>query len=298
MYTIDELIDNLTNSQKKDNVSLTGIKGIDCHLGSDSGLILIASRPAMGRMSIALTMIVNRLKEDPEYAAVIYSTEHSLHSVTARLLSIYSGINIEDISKNRVPEKNTERFEEAKSFFRGKNLKIADDIPVNKSDLLNDILKTKIKNDGRLDLIVIDSLDADLPVESLELYAKANTCYIIAFETLSESTERRDDHRPRLTDLPNYESIMKVFDTALLLYREEYYSELARDYVMTINVAKNSGIIGSTEVYLYRGTTGILDMTDEDYEDDDDTDGIEETEEGNPPPNLGFTNLKDEDIPW
>ena len=326
MYTIDELIDTFSDKRKRGNAPVTGIKELDCFLeNSDSVMTLIASRPAMGRMSVALTAIVNKMKENPEYSVVIFSMEHALDSLTARLLSIYSGINVDDIRKNKVSGEDLGRYEAAKAFFRGKNLRITDNVPLSKCDLLTSFLKVKNENDGRLDLIVIDSLDAILPdcfdenmfqvdceipygahqdmislksnyylelCKDLKLHAEAFECHVIAFATLSRLPESRFDHRPQMIDLLNYGSIISACDTVLLLYRDEYYSDQAKEGSMEINVAKNLGMKGLAEVCLDKKTTGIREISFEEdiYKSD--------TDEGEPLQDTDFLDSDEENVSW
>ena len=97
-----------------------------------------------------------------------------------------------------------------------------------------------MKRKGGLDLVIIDYLNLLRPDEryrghrvnevseitaSLKALAKELGVPVVLVSQLNRELERRDDKRPRLSDLRDSGSIEQDADAVIFIYREAYYIE-------------------------------------------------------------------------
>lgn len=120
------------------------------------------------------------------------------------------------------------------------------------SDFSEELIEKQVKEG--LSLIVIDEL------RNLEIYAKQETIKIlksmaqkynisiIVITDVKRSVEHRRNHRPTLNDICSAKTVVKLFDSVLLLYREHFYNHDEINNNIEINVAKKtkSGMSGDT----------------------------------------------------
>ena len=87
----------------------------------------------------------------------------------------------------------------------------------------------------------------------LKELAKENDVTIIVTSQLSNKIEKRHNKRPLLVDLKNTESLEKVSDVVIFIYRDEYYNFDVNQEIKNGNaeiiVAKNKfGACGSVKL--------------------------------------------------
>ena len=105
-----------------------------------------------------------------------------------------------------------------------------------------------MRGSGRTDNRQQEISDISLNLKAL---ARELNIPVIAVSQLSRAPERRDDFRPRLSDLRESGAIEQDADVVLLLFREEYY-----------NPSESNK--GKTEIIIAKqrnGPTGKLDLT-------------------------------------
>lgn len=98
-------------------------------------------------------------------------------------------------------------------------------------------------------LISRDNENIDI-IKKLKEISKKLKITILVTSQLSHDTEYRTNHRPILSDLRNIEIKLKIFDTILFLYRDEYYNpDTEMKNIAELYVEKNNN-----------GNTGKIDL--------------------------------------
>lgn len=204
-------------------------------------LIIVAARPGMGKSAFAINLALNiarpNSKGETKHVA-LFSLEMSNEQIVGRMLSNLSGI---DNKKLRTATLRPEEWREL-----GATIKTLQDYGIH----FNDSVTSKVgelrakcrryKNEGKLDLIIIDYLQLLSPSSSryanrqevvseisrsLKQLAKELKVPIIALSQLSRNVEQRkgDERKPVLSDLRESGSIEQDADIVIFLHSDDYY---------------------------------------------------------------------------
>lgn len=233
----NKVVDNLIDiSQNKGNVKgkKTGWLFLDKYLGgyNEGDLIVVAGRPGMGKTAIALTFMVEFVKQGGK--GLFVGLEMSNEQLAKRYLSLIG--NFENWKmRNGVLNKT----EQEKIIDLANNQQIQfylDDDP--KGDLENIKAKARLhKSKHGLDLLVIDyiqlmtgtkqSREQEIAEISrgLKLLAKELKCTVMVLAQLSRKPEERADKRPLLSDLRESGAIEQDADVVLFPFRPSYYEQ-------------------------------------------------------------------------
>jgi len=216
-------------SKKNYSCVPSGFKKLDEITGGfqKSDLIVVASRPGMGKTSFALN-IAFRAAEKDNKNVLFFTQEMNRETVINRFLSL-----------------NKEQDRQVVE-----NLRFIDYL-YNAMDIMDESQRQKAENN--IDLIIIDCLQlinlfdyADkhqkykyLP-QYLKQLAKAIGCPVIVLSQLSRALDERECKRPRFSDFDSANTITNYADLILLLYRDDYYN-LDSEFkgICEIIVAKN-----------------------------------------------------------
>lgn len=216
----------------------SGISSIDNILkGFQNGeLIVLGSRPAMGKSSYLITIAINAALQG--YPVDIYSLEMSGRSLVLRALSFKSKVNADSLKTGQIHENEWLSLIDAKEKLKRLPIHL-DDLPSQKPASIRRKIKKGIKERGTK-LILIDYLqlmdgsDAEggkanrtnqigLISRTLKGVAKECNVPIVALSSLSRSVEQRSDKRPMMSDLRESGDIESDSDVVAFLYRPEYY---------------------------------------------------------------------------
>ncbi len=222
----------------------TGLADIDERLmGMGPGdFILIASRPGMGKTSIALNMAVAAAKASRRTVA-IFSLEMSRTQLVTRLLSGESHIDNKQLTRGRLSPDEWTRLAEAAGTLSRVDIRIDDNPSMTVAEM-----SAQCRRIDDLALVVVDYLQlmqssgsghswsnesrtqavSDIS-RMLKVTAKELGVPIVCLSQLSRANESRSDKRPMLSDLRESGAIEQDADAVIGLYREGYYNDQCED---------------------------------------------------------------------
>ena len=249
----------------------SGFKSLDDLTGGwqNSELILLAGRPAMGKTSLAVSMISN-IACKHGIPAAFFSLESSKEHLTNRFCSVICGISRCKIKEKNINEEEKRRFDDNIISLLEAPLYI-DDTPALSELELRDKAQKLVREYG-VKIIVIDYLQLMNAKGAIVSSRQEEVCYIvrslknIALELnvpiivtcqLNRSVSRDgiEGKRPQLSDLRESDSLEQDSDMIIFVHRPDYYNiymdENGNDLRGMVNViiAKNrNGTTGS--IYL------------------------------------------------
>lgn len=198
-----------------------------------SDLILLAARPGMGKTSFALN-IARYVASTAKKTVAFFSLEMSKEQLASRLLSTEALVGGTKLRTGKLSDEEWTR------------LVAAGDV-LSKCDFYLDAtpgitvaeIKSKLRRLKNIDLVVIDYLqlmtsgrridnrvqEVSEITRNLKILAKELNVPLICLSQLNRSAEKRDDHRPMISDLRESGSIEQDADIILFLFREGYYDK-------------------------------------------------------------------------
>ncbi len=241
----------------------TGFTDIDYKMAGlqPSDLILIAARPSMGKTAFVLN-IIQHICFKQEQSVAMFSLEMSKEQLFNRLLAQESRVNSQAIRTGNMNAKEWDSIVEGAGII-GKSKLIIDDTPgISIGELKSKCRKYKMEHD--IKAVFIDYLQlmsgsgrSDSRVQeiseisrSLKALARELHVPVVALSQLSRAVEKRDDHRPVLSDLRESGAIEQDADVVMFLYRESYYNKDSENKnIAEVTIAKQrNGPIGSVEL--------------------------------------------------
>ncbi len=216
----------------------TGLSDLDATLlGLNKGdLILIASRPGMGKTSIALNIALHVAKTSKKSVAV-FSLEMSREQLAVRLLAGEGLIDSQKLLTGRLNQGDWQRIGAAASVISETDMLIDDNPSLSVADM-----NAQCRRLDNLGLVVIDYLQLMQSAGSghtyagesrtqavsdmsrmLKIMAKELNVPVICLSQLSRANEARTNKRPVLSDLRESGAIEQDADIVIGLYREGYY---------------------------------------------------------------------------
>ena len=205
---------------------------------NDSDLILIASRPGMGKTSMALNIALHVGKHSGKTVA-IFSLEMSKEQLCLRLLSGESFIDNKKLQTGRLNDTEWERVAMAAESISQADVRIDDNPTLSVAEM-----NAQCRRVPNLGLVVIDYLQlmqssgngsgrngenrqqvvSDIS-RMLKIMAKELNVPVICLSQLSRANESRTDKRPLLSDLRESGAIEQDADIVMGLYRDDYYNK-------------------------------------------------------------------------
>ncbi len=222
----------------------TGLADIDeCLQGlGDGDFVLIASRPGMGKTSIALNIAVNAAKSSGKTVA-IFSLEMSRQQLVLRMLSSESHIDLYQLNQGRLNTEEWGKLAEAAGALSKVDIRLDDNPTMTVADMA-----AQCRRIEDLGLVVVDYLQLMQSAGSgnswanesrtqavsdisrmMKVTAKELGVPIVCMSQLSRANEARQNKRPMLSDLRESGSIEQDADAVIGLYREGYYDRECED---------------------------------------------------------------------
>jgi len=261
---LGEVYTNLNRLYEGDKSALgipTGFSGLDKVLvGMGEGdLILIGSRPGMGKTSFVLNIATN-VASKTNRAVCIFSLEMSAEQLVNRMISSEAMIDSYTLRTGRLSSEDWIKVAEAAAKLAGMEILIDDT-----SGITASAMKAKLRRVRNLGLVIIDYLQlmqgerrTDNRVQevaeitrNMKLMAKDLGVPVICCAQLSRSPESRQDKKLVLADLRDSGAIEQDADVVIFLYRDDYYNrdkgpEDSGGNIVEVIVAKNRHGMTST----------------------------------------------------
>jgi replicative DNA helicase len=215
----------------------TGISDLDeVIMGlNKSDLILLASRPGVGKTSIALNIALHIAKTTGKNVAY-FSLEMSKEQLVSRLLSSEAFVDSKKLMTGRLSQEDWRRIAAAAAVISRTGFLIDDNALLSVSDI-----NAQCRRVDNLGLVVIDYLqlmqsavtgvasESRLQAVSdmsrmMKLMAKELDIPVLCLCQLSRASAQRTDKRPVLSDLRESGSLEQDADIVLGLYRDDYYN--------------------------------------------------------------------------
>lgn len=245
LMKISNIIQNVYNQISENAASDNTIPGLptglvdldDAILGLNKGdLVLIASRPGMGKTSIALNIAMHVAKAAKKTVAV-FSLEMSREQLALRLLAGESLVDSQKLLTGRLSPAEWQRLGTAASVISETDIMIDDNPSLSVAEM-----NSQCRRLDNLGLVVIDYLQLMQSAGNGRSYAGENRTQavsemsrmmkimakelnvpVVCLSQLSRANETRTNKRPVLSDLRESGAIEQDADIVIGLYREGYY---------------------------------------------------------------------------
>lgn len=243
-------ISDLARGEKKLPGLTTGIRELDdAIMGLNKGdLILLASRPGMGKTSLAMNIALHVAKQGIPVA--VFSLEMPTEQLVRRMLSGEAYIDQTKLRTGSMDRGEWAKLSAAISSVGKAELYIDDNSMSTVSDM--NAQCRKIKNLGLvvIDYIQLMSSAAGSTAENrqqtiseisrmLKVMAKELGVPVLCLSQLSRESAKRADKRPTLSDLRESGSLEQDADVVLGIYREGYFDNEAEVESAELIVMKN-----------------------------------------------------------
>ena len=226
-----------------------GIPGLPTGIGEldetimglkDSDFIILASRPGMGKTSLALNMALNVGKKTGK-AVAIFSLEMSRQQLATRLLSSEAFVDSKKLQTGMLSREDWQKLSAATAAISRTKLYIDDNSVVTVSDM-----NAQCRRISGLGLVVVDYLQLMTSATGegsesrlqavaeisrmLKIMAKELNVPVLCLSQLSRASTQRQDKRPMLSDLRESGSLEQDADIVLGLYREDYFNKETEEH--------------------------------------------------------------------
>ena len=202
-----------------------------------SDLVLLASRPGMGKTSFALNIGMNVAKKSTKTVA-IFSLEMSREQLVLRILSGEAFIDNKKLVTGRLSDDEWRKLGAAAANISRTDIRIDDTSTLTVSDM-----NAECRRLDNLGLVIIDYLQlmqgsggkisysnenrtqvvSDMS-RMMKIMAKELSVPVLCLSQLNRASAERSNKRPLLSDLRESGSIEQDADIVLGLYRDDYYN--------------------------------------------------------------------------
>ena len=259
---LEETFDRIDQRQTRGGSSISGISSGYPDLDEvtagfqNSEMIIIAARPSVGKTAFALNLILN-ISVDEKATVLFCSLEQSRVEIVERLLCSHARVDAQKLRKGLMNAEDMERLIAASGVMRNAKIFIDDSPGQGMLRIAANARRLKLRND--LKMVVIDYLQLIEPENRrdprqeqvaqisrrLKGLARELSIPVIALAQVNRSSEDRQDHKPRLSDLRESGSIEQDADTVILLHRPERFEPGQHEGLTEVIIGKQrTGPVG------------------------------------------------------
>ncbi len=256
----------------------TGFTDLDRLTGGlqKSDLIVLASRPGIGKTSLALSLAHNTALKYHNSIAV-FSLEMSKDQLAQRLLSMDARIDQQRLRTGTIEEDEWDRIVYAMDTLSESNIWIDDTAGISTMEMRSKA--RRLHAEHGIDLIIVDYLQLMQATiggkrnenrvqeiseisRSLKGLARELNVPVLALAQLSRAVESRQSKVPQLSDLRESGSIEQDSDIVMFIYRDDLYNqESERKNIADIIIAKHrNGPVGEISLYFQASQTRFRDL--------------------------------------
>lgn len=277
-----ERIDKLSKNKTGIRGVATGFTDLDNIVSGfqKSDFILLASRPSMGKTSLALNIASNVATKEKTPVG-IFSLEMSKDQLTDRLLASMSNVDLWKLRTGRLSTDSDDftRIQDSMGLLSEAPIYVDDAAAPNVVQMK--AMARRLQARHGLGLIIVDYLQLMQPrsdsisivqqvteiSRSLKAMARELDVPVLALSQLSRAVEQRIPQIPRLADLRDSGGLEQDADLVLFIYREDRYREdTSRKNIADIIVAKHrNGPVGKAELYFDDQRATFRNLTKEEY---------------------------------
>ena len=254
----------------------TGFDDLDRLTGGLHGgdLVIIASRPSVGKTAFALNLARNHALEQ-NGCVCLFSLEMSRRELVVRMLLGEAQVDNERFRNGMLSEKDWRAITRAATRIQEARIYLDESVAVTVGDLM--ARARRLNREHQLSLVIIDYIQliqgrttverreqqvADIS-RSLKLLAKELNVPVMALSQLNRGPEGRPDKRPMLADLRESGALEQDADVVVFIYRDEVYHEDTPDVgIAEIILAKHrNGPIGTLRLQFTKEHARFHDLT-------------------------------------
>jgi replicative DNA helicase len=210
----------------------SGIDKLDRILGGwhDSDLIVVGSRPAMGKTSLLLNF-----SNSANVAHGIVSAEQPVIQIAGRAMSLHSGVAATKMRSGEVEDEDYGKLRASIAEMINRKVWMYDRSAPTIGEVCRIARKWKHQHGIKALLVdYIQRIESDKGsrkheqvgdvARQLKNLARDLQIPVIALGQVSRDVERREDKRPHMGDLSDSSEIEKEADQIIMLYRDDVYN--------------------------------------------------------------------------
>ena len=274
--TLTETFDRIDERAGKSHLNVTGLGFGYTDLDNmtaglhNNELVIIAARPSVGKTAFALNVVRHIIVEERQPVFFV-SLEMSRLELAERLLCCQGRVDSHGLRKGRLNSDEIQKLMTAGDQLRGNardgfvKLYIDDSPAQTMLRIAANARRLKLRHE--IKLVVIDYLQLIEPENRrdprqeqvaqisrrLKFLAKELQLPVIALAQVNRTSEDRQDHKPRTSDLRESGSIEQDADTVLLLHRPGRFDGETEDNVLEIIIGKQrNGPTGELTLAYYK----------------------------------------------
>jgi replicative DNA helicase len=241
-----------------------------------SDLVILASRPSMGKTSLGLNFAINAAVRHKVTVAV-FSLEMSKEQLIQRMLSSEAMVNQQRLRTGNLQEEDWTRLVAAAGPLSEASIFIDDTPGITVTEIRSQV--RRLKAEHGLGLIVIDYLQlmqghkrSDTRQQeiaqisrALKGLAREMVVPVIALSQLNRGVEQRQDKRPMMSDLFESGAIEADADVVSFIYRDDYYNpDSEKKGIAEIIISKHrNGPVGTVELGFLKEFTRFVNLSRE-----------------------------------
>lgn len=284
MTSVLDQISKMSENKSDITGMKTGLNDLDhvTHGLQRGDMLVLAARPSMGKTAVALNLAMNVAAYQPKGAVAIFSLEMAAEQLAMRLLSAKSHVQGDKLKTGRLSNEEWNQIYEAAGELKTEQIYIDDTPGVKVPEIFSKC--RKLQAEHGLNLVMIDYIQlitgssrgsevnrqqevSDIS-RSLKALARELNVPVLALSQLSRTVEQRENKKPMLSDLRESGAIEQDADIVMMLYRESYYDEAAKEKAnengserLEINIAKHrNGSTGKINVAFEAATNALYNI--------------------------------------